>query len=91
MSKSGLVEQIVEDTGVSKAEAGRQVDAVFQALSTQLRTGASVTIPGFGKFELKDTPARSGRNPQTGEHMDIPARTTVRFKVGAPLKRALEE
>ena len=90
MNKSGLIEKIaiLEDVA-SKAAAGRIVDALFEAISTTLAAGEEVAIAGIGTFHVVDRNAREGRNPQTGETIQIPAKRVAKFRAGKKLKDAV--
>ena len=89
MNKSDLIDAIASSTNVKKAEAGRALEAVLDAITTALKSGEKVTIPGFGTFEVRHRNARMGRNPQTGESIQIKASKTPGFKAGKALKDAL--
>ena len=89
MNKSELVEHIAQETGSDKASAGRALDAVLNGISESLAKGDSVTLAGFGTFEARERAARTGRNPQTGETMDIAASTSAGFKPALALKKLL--
>ncbi|MFP4648893.1 MAG: HU family DNA-binding protein [Halorhodospira sp.] len=91
MNKADLAEKVAADTGVSKRIAMQAVGSVFEGIEQSLATGEDVSVPGFGKFMVVARPERQGRNPQTGEFIDIPAGMNVRFKPGAPLKRAVDQ
>lgn len=89
MSKTELVEFIAAKAGVSKAEAGRVLDATVEGITHGLKTEGKVALIGFGTFTAKTREAREGRNPSTGETMRIPAKTVASFKAGSKLKDAL--
>ena len=89
MNKSDLVDAVAEDADISKAAAGRVVDAMFERITQALAAGDSVTIAGFGMFSVKARAARTGRNPQTGEPMQIAASKAPGFKAGKALKDAV--
>ena len=88
LMKSDVVDNIVEATGLSKQDANAAVDAFAAAICDALSNGDSVGLIGFGTFEAKNRPARTGRNPQTGEPLDIPAKTVPVFKAGKKLRDA---
>ena len=88
LMKSDVVNSVVEKTGLSKKEANAAVDAIGATIIEALSNGDSVGLIGFGTFETKDRPARTGRNPQTGEPLDIPAKTVPVFKAGKRLRDA---
>lgn len=89
MNKKELVEQVANATGTSQSAAGDAVDAVVAAVTGALKSGDSVTLPGFGTFEVRERSAREGRNPQTGESISIAASKAPAFKAGAALKRTV--
>ena len=88
-TKNDLVESVANITGVSKAEANRAVDAVFTTITDNLVKGEEVRLTGFGSFRTAKRAARQGRNPQTGETINIPASTQAKFKAGESLKSAV--
>jgi DNA-binding protein HU-beta len=89
MNKGELIESIATQSGLSKADAGRALDATLDAITGSLMTGAKVSLPGFGTFGTSHRAARSGRNPQTGATIQIKARTAVGFKASSKLKEAV--
>ncbi len=88
LMKSDVVSNIVDQTGLSKKDANAAVDALTATICEALSNGDSVGLIGFGTFETKDRPARTGRNPQTGDPLDIPAKTVPVFKAGKKLRDA---
>ena len=88
LMKSNVVDSIVEATGLSKKDANAAVDAFAATVCEALSNGDSVGLIGFGTFEAKLRPARTGRNPQTGDPIDIPAKTVPVFKAGKKLRDA---
>jgi DNA-binding protein HU-beta len=88
MNKGQLIEAVAAELGNSKAAANRAVDAVIASITTGIKSDSAVTIVGFGTFQKKDRPARTGRNPSTGEPMQIQASTTVNFKPSQVLKES---
>lgn len=86
MNKSELINAIAEESGLTKADAGRALDATIQSVSTALQGGDSVSLIGFGTFSVKERSARTGRNPQTGEAIQIKASKIPSFKAGKTLK-----
>ena len=89
MKKSDLVEAIAKQTGLTKADSTRALDAVFDTITGALKKGERVPIAGFGTFNVSKRKAREGRNPQTGATVKIPARKAVTFKAGTALKEAV--
>lgn len=86
MNKTDLIAKVAELTDLSKKDVTKAVDAVFDAISDALQTGDKVQLVGFGNFEVRERQARKGRNPQTGEEIDIPASKMPAFKPGKSLK-----
>ena len=89
MNKSELIDRIAESADLSKADAGRALDAAIEAITTALKNGEQVALVGFGTFVVKERAARTGRNPQTGEEINIAASKAPAFKPGKALKDAL--
>ena len=89
MTKQDLVESMAKKMGSTKADATRAVDAFIKTVEEGLKKSGKVTLVGFGTFEAKKRPARTGRNPQTGETVKIPARVAPTFKPGSKLKEVL--
>ncbi len=92
MNKADLVERIYKEQGpkVSKAQAARALESVISGITASLTRAERVTISGFGTFSASRRKSRVGRNPQTGEPINIPARTVARFTPGKELKREIE-
>ncbi|MCM3698177.1 HU family DNA-binding protein [Paenibacillus macerans] len=90
MNKSDLISQVAESTELSKKDVTKAVDAVFEAISTALQNGDKVQLVGFGNFEVRERSARKGRNPQTGEEIEIPASKIPAFKPGKALKDGIK-
>jgi integration host factor subunit alpha len=86
MTKADIVERIYKEAGFSKKEAADLVDLVFKVIKDTLAKGEKVKISGFGNFSIRDKATRVGRNPQTGEAMDITARRVLTFKPSLVLK-----
>jgi len=86
MNKTELVESVAESADLSKAAAGKAVDAFIGAVSGALKNGDQVTIVGFGTFLVRERAARTGRNPQTGAEIQIKAAKVPAFKPGKALK-----
>ena len=89
MNKSELVDAIASGADISKASAGRALDAMVDSITETLRKGDQVALVGFGTFSVKDRAARTGRNPQTGKTIEIPAARVPGFKAGKGLKDAV--
>ena len=90
MNKAELIDAVASSTDMSKAEAGRAVDAVVGSITDSLAAGTKVSIGGFGNFEVRDRSARMGRNPQTGETIHIAATKVPAFKAAKALKMAVK-
>ena len=86
MNKSELVEKMAEGADISKAAAGRALDSFIQAVTDELKGGGEVALVGFGTFKVTDRAARTGRNPQTGAEIQIPAAKMPGFKAVKGLK-----
>ncbi|ASK33949.1 HU family DNA-binding protein [Alloalcanivorax mobilis] len=89
MNKSELIDAIAAAADISKADAGRALDATLDAVTGALKKGDSVSLVGFGTFSVKQRAEREGRNPQTGETIKIAAATVPGFKAGKALKDAV--
>jgi len=89
VNKTELVDLIAEESDVSKAAAGRALDAMIRAVTHTLSNGDQVTLVGFGTFSVRDRAARTGRNPKTGETIQIKAAKVPTFKAGKAFKDAL--
>ncbi len=90
MTKSELIEQVAQTSGLSKKQAGEAVNATLNTIQDSLASGESVTITGFGSFEVRDRKARDGVKPGTSEKIHIPASKYPAFKPGKPLKDAVK-
>ena len=89
MNKAELVDAVAGAANLSKADAGRAVDAVVDSVTSALKRGEQVSVVGFGTFSVKHRAARSGRNPRTGETIQIAASNVPGFKAGKGLKDAV--
>lgn len=90
--KSDIVNGIVDRVeGLSRRQAAEALDAVFDTIADALRSGEGAKVPGFGSFGVSERAARKGRNPATGESINIKASKTVRFKVGKELKETVNK
>ena len=89
MNKGDLIDSVAAEAGLSKADAGRAVDALIGAVTGTLKGGGQVSLVGFGTFAVKARAARMGRNPRTGEAIQIKASNVPGFKAGKALKDAV--
>ena len=89
MNKNDLVAAVADSTGLSKADSGKAVDAVFDSITDVLKGGDDVRLVGFGTFNVAERAASEGRNPRTGEKIQIPASKQPKFKAGKGLKDAV--
>lgn len=89
MNKGDLVTKIAEDAGLSKAQAGDALNSVLDSVVGTLKKGDKVTLVGFGTFSVSKRSARTGRNPQTGAEIKIPAKNVVKFKAGKEFASAV--
>jgi DNA-binding protein HU-beta len=87
--KNDLIEKLAERTGLSKTDAQKAVDGVFELITESLKSGEEVRVSGFGVFVVSSRAGGKGRNPQTGEEIMIKASKVARLRVGKPLKDAL--
>ncbi|WP_413789098.1 HU family DNA-binding protein [Bacillus kandeliae] len=90
MNKTDLINQVAEAAELSKKDATKAVDAVFDAIQNTLANGDKIQLIGFGNFEVRERSARKGRNPQTGEEIEIAASKVPAFKPGKALKDAVK-
>jgi DNA-binding protein HU-beta len=89
VTKNDLISTVADDTGLSKVEATRAVDSVFSSVKKSLTGGEEVRLVGFGTFSVVQRKASEGRNPRTGEKIQIPASKQPKFKAGKALKEAV--
>ncbi|MDX9907934.1 MAG: HU family DNA-binding protein [Bacteroidales bacterium] len=89
MNKAQLVDAMAAGTGLTKVDAKKALDAFISATTDALSSGDRVALIGFGTFSVSERGARTGRNPQTGEEIQIPAKKVVKFKAGADLADAV--
>ena len=89
MNKSELIDALAHETETTKASAGKFIDALTQIITNNLKNGEQIAIPGFGNFSVVPRAARTGRNPQTGETIQIKAAKIPKFKAGKNLKDAV--
>ncbi len=91
MTKSELIELISKDANLTKADASRVLESTINAIMKATKNEQKVTLIGFGTFTLTERKARKGRNPQTGEKIDIPASKTPKFVAGRVFKDLINE
>ncbi|WP_027717438.1 HU family DNA-binding protein [Desulfovirgula thermocuniculi] len=91
MNKADLISQVAEKTDLTKKDAEKAVTAVFAAIEEALARGDKVQLVGFGTFEIRERAARKGRNPQTGEEIEIAAARVPVFKAGKNLRDAVAQ
>ncbi|MBI0067376.1 MULTISPECIES: HU family DNA-binding protein [Snodgrassella] len=89
MNKSELIEAIAQEADLSKASAAKALDGMISSVTKALKSGDTVTLVGFGTFYVGERAARAGRNPKTGEPLQIKAAKTPKFRAGKALKDAL--
>lgn len=89
MNKNDLIAAVADSTDLSKADVQRAVDAVFDGITGSLKSGGEVRIVGFGTFSVSNRKASQGRNPRTGEAIQIPASRQPKFKAGKALKESV--
>lgn len=89
MTKAELVDRVAARTGLTKKDSAVAIDAVFDSITEGLAKGEKVQLVGFGSFEVRNRPARAGRNPQTGAAIRIPAKRAPIFRAGKLLKDAV--
>lgn len=87
MNKSELVDAIASESGLSKADAKKALEAFVSATEGALKKGDKISLVGFGSFSVSKRAARTGRNPQTGKEIKIAAKNVVKFKAGADLSK----
>jgi DNA-binding protein HU-beta len=90
INKDALAKAVAEETGLSNGQAKEAIEATLDRIANELTQGNEVSLPGFGKFAVTERSARQGRNPQTGETIQIAATKAPRFQAAAPLKQALK-
>ena len=90
-NKADLIDKVASKSGLTKKDATAAVESLFDTVTETLSEGERVQIIGFGSFEVRDRAARKGRNPQTGEEIEIPATKVPAFKAGKGLKDAVKE
>lgn len=91
MNKAELISAVSEKTGLSKKDSEKAINATFDTIGESLEAGERVQLVGFGVFDIKDRPARVGRNPKTKEEINIPASRVPTFKAGKALKDSVDK
>lgn len=91
LTKAGLANHLAEEIGLNKREATTIVEQIIQKISAALANGEMVKISGFGKFKLRDKKSRPGRNPKTGQLVEVSERRVVTFKSSQKLKELVEQ
>lgn len=86
MNKQDLIEVLAKKVGIPKSQADKAINAIFTAIGDAVRKGDKAAFVGFGTFSVTKRKARTGRNPQTGATMKIPAKKVIKFSAGAGLK-----
>ena len=89
MNKDDLISKVASSIGISKSEAAKSVDAVFSSITNSLKEGNEVRLVGFGTFLITNRAATTGRNPRTGESIEIPAKKVPKFRAGKALKETV--
>lgn len=89
MNKADLVNSISEKTGLTKSKTNEVVDALVSSITESLKNGEKVTLVGFGTFATTKKEARKGRNPKTGETIEIQSKTVAKFKAGSELSKSV--
>jgi integration host factor subunit beta len=89
MTKAELVEEVSEKTGLPKKQAEIVVNTVFESIVETLKTGEKIELRGFGSFRIRQRDSRTGRNPKTGDKVDVPAKRIPYFKPGKELRELL--
>ncbi|OGP52470.1 MAG: DNA-binding protein HU [Deltaproteobacteria bacterium RBG_13_52_11] len=89
MTKSEVIDKVAKEAKIPRAAAERAVNSFTATITEVLKTGDKITLPGFGTFQVSNRSARKGRNPRTGQEIDIPAVKIPKFKVGKGLKDAV--
>jgi DNA-binding protein HU-beta len=90
INKTELAKAVAEETGLSSGQAKEAIEATLETIASELTRGNEVSLSGFGKFGISERSARQGRNPQTGETMQIAATKVPRFQAASHLKQAIK-
>jgi len=91
MNKAELIDAIAKESGLTKADSGKALNAIVTAVTKSLKKGDRVALVGFGSFSVSKRSARTGRNPQTGKEIKIAAKKVAKFKAGAELSKAVNK
>ncbi len=91
MTKADIIEMIYDKIGLSKKESSQIIELIFEIMRTSLENGEKIKISGFGNFNIRQKKVRRGRNPQTGEEIEISARSVLTFKASPVLKKILNQ
>lgn len=89
VNKNELISKVADDTGLSKSDSSKAVDSIFDSITGELKSGGDIRLVGFGTFLVTKRKATTGRNPQTGAAIDIPAANVPKFRAGKALKEAV--
>jgi DNA-binding protein HU-beta len=89
LNKEGLISSLAEISGLSKSDSIRALDGMIQSMQMALKEGKKVTLTGFGTFNVIERAATKGRNPRTGESIEIPSKKVLKFSAGKTLKEAI--
>jgi DNA-binding protein HU-beta len=89
MNKTEMIAKLAEKNGMTKKDAQKALEGLIEIISDEIKDGGSVTLTGFGTFAVVDRQVRIGRNPQTGEPIDIPAKRVPKFKAGKGLREVV--
>ena len=89
MNKSELIDSMARKSGLSKAEAAKALDALIESVTEGLSNGDRIALIGFGSWSVEQRSARTGRNPRTGDEIQIPAKNVIKFKAGAGLSNSV--
>lgn len=90
MNKTEFISAVADETGIKKADTAKVIDAILAVTIRGLTANGEALLPGIGKLVRKERPARKGRNPKTGEVVDIPAGTSVKLRISAGLKASAQ-
>ncbi len=91
MNKTDLINAVAEKAQMTKVDAEKAIKATFDSITNELSEGGKITLIGFGTFEVQERKERTGKNPQTGATMTIPAKKVPKFKPGKALKDSVEK